>query len=200
LPATKKIKLWTLYYQYYFNLGVLKMGLFDYKTYLIDQRLLKMRYTLIIRDEKGEELGKAVSKILSLMGKIEFFDNQGKVVGSVEGKFSARPAFKVIDQNERHLATIKEKIITLHNDWWVEDLKGEKMLNVLGDILGYEYRILDKSGLVVAEVSKKFWSIRDSYGVKINNDFDPFLILSIVVAISMQKQRQRSSAAAHSGR
>nr|MDO8079425.1 LURP-one-related family protein [Candidatus Freyarchaeota archaeon] len=172
------------------------MGLFDYKTYLIDQKLLKIRYTLIIKDEKGEELGKAVSKILSWMGKIEFFDNQGNVVGSVEGKFSLRPTFKVTDQNKRHLATIKEKMLTIHDDWWVEDLKGEKMLKVLGDILGLEYKILDKSGLAVAEVSKKFWAIRDHYGVKINYDFDPFLILSTVVAISMQKQRQRSRAAA----
>ena len=176
------------------------MGLFDYKTYLIDQKLLSLRHTLIIRDEKREELGKAVNKILSLMGKIEFFDNQGKMVGYIEGKLAARPTFKVIDQNERYLATIKQKILTVHQDWWVEDPKGEKMLTVLGNILGLEYNILNNSGLVVAEISRKLWSIREYYGVKINYDFDPFLILSIVAAISMELQRQTESSGAHSSR
>ncbi|WXG39378.1 MAG: LURP-one-related family protein [Candidatus Freyarchaeum deiterrae] len=169
------------------------MGLFDYKNYIIDQRLLTLRHTLIIRNENEEELGKAVSKILSWMGKIEFFDNQGNAVGSVEGKFAARPSFKVIDQYGKYLATVKATILTMHHDWWVEDPKGEKVLKVLGNIWGLEYRILDNSGLVIAEISKKLWSVREYYGIKINYDFDPFLVLSVVSAISMQMQRQRSS-------
>jgi len=76
------------------------MGLFDHKRYLLVQKLLTMRYTLIIKDEKGEELGRAVEKLLSWLGKIEFFDNQGSKLGSVEGKFSARPTFKIIDRNK----------------------------------------------------------------------------------------------------
>lgn len=175
------------------------MGLFDHKTYLVDQKLLALRYTLIIKDETGKELGRAVEKLLSWMGKIEFFDNKGNKLGSVEGKFSARPTFKIIDQNKKHLATIKEKILTIHDDWWVEDLKGEKMLKVLGNILGLEYKILDKSGLVVAEVSKKFWAVRDHFGVKINYDFDPFLILAIVATIGIHKQREGGAAAAAAG-
>lgn len=155
-----------------------------------------MRYTLIIKDEKGEELGRAVEKLLSWFGKIEFFDNQGNNLGFVEGKFSARPTFKIIDRNKKHLATIKEKMLTIHDDWWVEDLKGEKMLTVLGDILGLEYKILDKTGLVVAEVSKKFWAIRDHFGVKINYDFDPFIILAIVATIGMHKRNSAAAASA----
>ncbi|MGQ9721142.1 MAG: LURP-one-related/scramblase family protein [Candidatus Jordarchaeum sp.] len=174
------------------------MDLFDYSTYLVEQKLLTARYTLIIKNEKGQELGKAVSKFLSFRGKIEFTDNQGRKVGSVEGKISARPTFKIIDQNQKHIATIKEKILTIRDDWWVENLEGEKMLVVKGDVLGLEYKIEDKSGLVVAEVSKKFWAIRDHFGVKIKYDFDPFLILSIVVAIGFQKQREDSAVASAS--
>jgi hypothetical protein len=36
------------------------MGLFDYSSYLVEEKLLTPRYTLIIKNEKGEELGKAV--------------------------------------------------------------------------------------------------------------------------------------------
>lgn len=175
------------------------MGLFDYSDYIIKQKLLTPRYTLIIKDKVGEELGKAVSKFLSFRGKIEFIDNQGNKLGSVEGKIAARATFKIVDQNQKHLATIKEKLLTLHDDWWVENLDGGKILQVRGDILGLEYEIEEKSGLVVAEVSKKFWAIRDHFGVKIKHDFDPFMILSIVAAIGFQKQRHGSSAAISAG-
>ncbi len=172
------------------------MGLFDYSDYLVEEKLLTPRYTLIIKNEKGEELGRAVSKFLSFKGKIEFTDNLGQKVGSIEGKLSARPTFKIVDQNQKLIAIIKEKMLTIHDDWWVENTEGEKILFVKGDVWGLEYKIEDKSGLVVAEVSKKFWSIRDHFGVKIKYDFNPFLVLSIVVAIGFQKQRERGAAVA----
>ncbi|MBS7249697.1 MAG: LURP-one-related family protein [Candidatus Freyarchaeota archaeon] len=172
------------------------MGLLDHSEYLVEEKLLTPRYALIIKDEKGEELGRAISKFLSFRGKIEFTDNQGQKVGSIEGKLSARPTFKIVDQNQEHIATIKERFLTIHDDWWVENPEGEKILSVKGDIWGLEYKIEDKSGLVVAEVSKKFWSIRDHFGVKIKYDFSPFLVLSIVVAIGFQKQKEHGAAAA----
>jgi uncharacterized protein YxjI len=117
-------------------------------------------------------------------------------VGLIEGKLSARPTFKIMDQHQKHVATVKEKMLTIRNEWWVEDPEGEKILFVKGDVWGLEYKIEDKSGLVVAEVSKKFWSIRDHFGVKIKYDFNPFLVLSIVVALGFQKQRASAAAAA----
>ncbi len=171
------------------------MGLFDYSSYLVEEKLLTPRYTLIIKNEKGEELGKAVSKFLSFRGKIEFIDSQGQKVGFIEGKLSARPTFKIVDRHQKHIATVKEKMLTIRSEWWVEDPEGEKILFVKGDVWGLEYKIEDKSGLVVAEVSKKFWSIRDHFGVKIKYDFNPFLVLSIVVALGFQNQRASAAAA-----
>ncbi|MEM2145588.1 MAG: hypothetical protein QW279_09520 [Candidatus Jordarchaeaceae archaeon] len=65
------------------------MGLLDYRTYLVDEKLLSVCNTLI-RDEKGRELGKAVKKLLALKEEIEFIDTQGKNVGAVKRKNGCR--------------------------------------------------------------------------------------------------------------
>ncbi len=167
------------------------MGLFDYRTYLVDEKLLSVRDTLVIKDEKGRELGKAVKRLLALREEIEFIDSQGKKVGAVKRKMvTVAPAFEVYDQGKKRVANIKKKIVAIGDDWWVEDKKGKKILNVDGNILDLEYKIKDKLGQEVALVSRKLFSIRDHYGVKIVGDVDPLLVLATVVSINMEKERK----------
>lgn len=170
------------------------MSMFGYKTYLIDEKMLSMRNTLVIKDEKNRELGKAVKKLLALREEIEFIDTQGKKVGAVKRKMvAATPAFEVYDQSKKRVANIKKKIIAIGDDWWVEDSKGKKILNVDGNILDLEYKIKDKLGREVAMVSRKLFSIRDHYGVKIVGDADPLLVLATVVSINMEKERKEKT-------
>jgi len=51
-----------------------------------------------------------------------------------------------------------------------------------GNIVDHEYEI-EQDGDKVAEVSKKWFRLRETYGVEINADVDPALILAITVAI-----------------
>jgi uncharacterized protein YxjI len=167
------------------------MGLFDYKTYIIDQKLLSIQYTLVIKDEKQTELGKAVKKILSATEEIDFTDsaNPMQIVGSCKRKLvAAVPSYEVENQNHQNVASIKKQVLSIGDNWWVEDTSGQKVLKVNGNLLGLEYSINDMMGAKVAEVSKKFFSIRDSYGVKITGkDADPFIILAVVAAIDLEK-------------
>ena len=62
------------------------------------------------------------------------------------------------------------------------DVDGGEDLKVHGNIVDHEYEI-EQDGDKVAEVSKKWFRMRDTYGVEIDADVDPALILSITVAI-----------------
>ncbi|WXG39381.1 MAG: hypothetical protein WED07_00865 [Candidatus Freyarchaeum deiterrae] len=170
------------------------MGLFDYRTYIIDQKLLSIQHTLIIKDEKQTELGKAVKKILSVTEEIDFNDNTKpmQTVGSCKRKLlAAFPAYEVENELHQTVANIKKQVIAIGDDWWVEDTSGKKVLKVDGNLIGLEYTIRDMMNQKVAEVSKKFFSIRDSYGVKITgNDADPFIILAVVAAIDLEKYKK----------
>ena len=51
-----------------------------------------------------------------------------------------------------------------------------------GNFVDHEYEI-ELDGDTVAEVSKKWFRIRDSYGVELRTDQDPAVILAITVCI-----------------
>ena len=64
------------------------------------------------------------------------------------------------------------------------NVKNGPDLDVQGNILDHEYSI--KQGRdKVAEISKKWFSFTDTYGVEINDGQNDILILSIAVAIDM---------------
>lgn len=70
------------------------------------------------------------------------------------------------DAEGETVATIKKALITpLRDRWKVEVLNGPEM-NVQSNILNHEYRI-EAGRKKVAEISKKWFRIGDTYGVEI---------------------------------
>lgn len=69
----------------------------------------------------------------------------------------------------------------LRDRWKVEVPDGNDM-DIRGNILDHEYRI-DVEGERIAEVSKKWFRIRDTYGVEIEPGQDNALILAITTAL-----------------
>jgi len=60
------------------------------------------------------------------------------------------------------IATVKKDLINVLRDHWTVKIKGGPNLDVKGNVLDFNYRI--KEGRhEVAEVSKKFFRVRDTY-------------------------------------
>ena len=79
---------------------------------------------------------------------------------------------------------VKKALITPLRDKWDVKVKDGPDLDVQGDILDHEYSI--KHGWnKVAEVSKKWFSLTDTYGVEIDPGQNDILILAIAIAIDM---------------
>jgi uncharacterized protein YxjI len=55
-------------------------------------------------------------------------------------------------------------------------------LEAQGSLLDHEYTF-SRGGDVVATVSKRWFSIRDTYAVEMNDDQEPLLILASAIAI-----------------
>jgi uncharacterized protein YxjI len=66
-------------------------------------------------------------------------------------------------------------------DRWTVKIKDGPSLDVQGNILDHEYRI-EEGRTKVAEVSKKWFRVRDTYGVQIAEGQDDVLILAATVA------------------
>jgi uncharacterized protein YxjI len=92
--------------------------------------------------------------------------------------------------NGEQLAMVKKALITPLRDRWVVKIGSGPDLDVQGNILDHEYSIGEGRNKV-AEVSKKWFRIRDTYGVQIEPGQNDVLLLAVTVAIDMM---------AHAGR
>ena len=78
-------------------------------------------------------------------------------------------------------ATVKKALVGIRDRFHIDVDHGED-LKAHGNVVDHEYEI-ERDGHKVAEVSKKWFRVRDTYGVEINEDVDPVLILAVTVAI-----------------
>ncbi len=129
------------------------------KVYKVDGKALRIRQTLIFEDRQGRELAKIQERMLRIKDSME-----------------------VEDPNGQQIAMVKKALITPLRDRWVVKIHGGPDLEVKGNILDHEYTIGEGRDKV-AEVSKKWFRIRDTYGVEIEPGQDDILILAVTACI-----------------
>ena len=134
------------------------------KVYKVDGKALRVRQTMIFEDRSGRELAKIQERMMRVKDSMEVEDPSG-----------------------RQIAMVKKAMITPVRDRWTVKIKGGPDLEVQGNILDHEYTIgggRDK----VAEVSKKWFRVRDTYGVEIEPGQEDILILAVTACIDQMAQ------------
>jgi uncharacterized protein YxjI len=129
------------------------------KVFKVDGKALRVRQTLIFEDPQGRELCKIQERMLRMKDSME-----------IEG-----PAGE-------NLAMVKKALITPVRERWVANVRGGPDLDVQGNILDHEYTI-GVGREKVAEVSKRWFRLRDTYGVEIQPGRNDVLILAITVCV-----------------
>jgi uncharacterized protein YxjI len=129
------------------------------KVFKVDGKALRVRQTLVFEDAHGQELCKIQERMLRVKDSME-----------VEGAGGGQ------------VAMVKKALITPVRDRWTVKIKGGPDLEVKGNILDHEYSIGEGRDKV-AEVSKKWFRLRDSYGVEIDPGQDDIVILAVTVCI-----------------
>jgi uncharacterized protein YxjI len=133
----------------------------------VDGKVLRVRDTLVFKDMQGNKLAQIQERMLRVKDTMEIEGPDGKT-----------------------LATVKKALITPLRDRWTVKIKGGPDLDVQGNILDHEYRI-GEGRQKVGEVSKKWFRVRDTYGVEVAEGQDDVLILAVTVAIDMMAHPTR---------
>jgi uncharacterized protein YxjI len=129
------------------------------REFYVDGKALHLRNTLIFKDTKGNDLYKIQERLLKI-----------------------RDTMDIKRADDGLAATIKKAFINILRDTWKVEIPDGPDMEIRGNILDHEYQINSEGGRI-AEISKKWFSIRDSYGVEINPGQDNALILAIVAAL-----------------
>jgi uncharacterized protein YxjI len=147
------------------------------------QKLLAFGDDFYIEDERGQKVFKVDGKVLRVRDTLVFKDMAGNKLCQIQERMlRVKDTMEIEGADGRTLATVKKAIITPLRDRWTVRIKGGPDLEVQGNILDHEYRI-GEGRQKVGEVSKKWFRVRDTYGVEVAEGQDDILILAVTVAI-----------------
>jgi uncharacterized protein YxjI len=151
------------------------------------QRIFAFGDDFYIQNERKEKVIKVDGKMLRLKQKLVFEDMKGREIYHIAAKMvDIRESMTIKRPNGDKVAVVKNAWVSPLKDKWQIKVPGGQDLVAKGNILQHEYEITPKgSKMPVAIVSKKWFRLRDTYGVELEDAFDAPLILAITVAIDM---------------
>jgi uncharacterized protein YxjI len=112
-------------------------------------------------------------------------------VATVERHLVAlRPTYAVTIGGEK-AADVRKHFFTPFRDKFTIDIPGPGDLEVTGHLLDHEFTI-ERDGDRVAVVSKRWFSLRDTYGVQVAEGEDDLLVLASVLAVELALDREKA--------
>jgi uncharacterized protein YxjI len=128
-----------------------------HRAFKVDGKAVRLRQTFILEDASGAEVAKIQ-----------------------ERKLTVRDTMK-IERAGGGDATVRKALVGFRDRFKI-DVDGGPDLTAHGNILDHEYEI-DSDGDTVATVSKKWFRVRETYGIEIRPGQDVALILAITVCV-----------------
>jgi len=128
------------------------------RVFKVDGKALRVRSTFILESPSGEELFKIQEKKLHIRDTME------------------------IERGGDTVATIKKALITPLRDRFAIELEAGGELTAKGNIVDHEYEI-ERDGDKIAEISKRWFRVRETYGIEVAPGEDDALIVAAVVCI-----------------
>ena len=152
--------------------------------YVMKQKLFCWGDDFRIKNDDGDDVFFVDGRAFSIGNKLSFQDLNGNELAFIRQKLlSWGPTYEITRGGEL-LAVVKKHLFTLFRCKFTVDVPGPDDLEAQGSFMDMEYSF-ERGGRTVAEVSKRWFSLGDSYGVDINRGEDDVLILASTVVIDM---------------
>lgn len=151
--------------------------------YQMRQRMLSIGDDYTIENDRGEHVFKLDGKALRVRKTILFKDMDGRELCKIQERMlHIRDSMEIEGPDGKRLAMVHKAMITPLRDRWVVDLEDGPDLHAKGNFVEHEYTI-ERDGDKVAEVSKRWFRVRDTYGVEVAPGENDVLILATTAVI-----------------
>jgi len=152
-------------------------------TYRVREKMLSIGDDMWIENDAGERVFKLNGKALRVRRTMVFEDTEGRELCKIQGRvLRVRDSMEIEDPDGKRIAMIKKAVISPLRERWVVDRPDAPDLKVQGRVLDHEYKI-EEDGHKIAEVSKRWFRVRDTYGVEIAPGQNDILVLAVTAAI-----------------
>jgi uncharacterized protein YxjI len=155
--------------------------------YRMRERLLAFGDDFFIETGAGRRAFWVDGKALRVRDTLHFKDMQGNEIYRIQEKMMRIRDSMTIYRGNDVAAKVHKALITPLRDRYAIDIPGSPGMSTKGNILQHEYHI-ESNGMPVATISKRWFRIRDTYGVEIAPGQDDLLILAVTVCIDAMSQ------------
>jgi uncharacterized protein YxjI len=136
------------------------------RAFKVDGKALRLRKTLVLADPHGRPVYEIQARVISIKDKMVVTNPRG-----------------------RDIAVVKHALISPLRDCMTANMADGPDIDIRGNILNHEYT-MERRGKRVAEVSKRWIALRDTYTVEIAGGEDEALILASTVVVEQMCQEQ----------
>jgi uncharacterized protein YxjI len=158
--------------------------------YLIRERLFRLTEESDITDEHSQPVLHVAGKIFSLRNRLVLRNPEGREVAQVQRKLAAmRPTYQISIGGEE-AAEVRKHSFVPFGDRFTIDVPGPDDLEMTGDLADHEFTIR-RGDQTMATVSKRWFSMRDTYAVDIAKGENDVLILASVLALDLAEDQER---------
>ena len=150
--------------------------------YRMQEKLIAIGDDFWIENEAGQRAFKVNGKAIRVRDTLVLETPNGEELFSIQAKMLHVRDTMNIERGGRKVASVKKALVTPLRDRFSIDVEDGDDLEAKGNIVDHEYKI-ERKGDQVAEISRRWFRVRDSYGVEIAPGQDDALLLAITVCI-----------------
>ena len=159
--------------------------------YILREKFFRITEDSDITDESGQPVYQVRGKLFSLHHTLVMSDMAGNEIYTIRQHLVAlRPTFEITRAGQE-VAEVRKKLLTFFGERFTIDIPGPDDLEVQGNIFDHEFTV-SRGGQVVATVSKRWFSITETYGVDVAPGQDDALILAAVLALDLTEDEERN--------
>ena len=155
--------------------------------YQMREKLFAIGDDFWVENEGGQRAFKVNGKALRVRDTLVLESPRGEELYSIQEKMVRVRDTMHIERGGRQVATVKKALITPLRERFSIDVDGGGDMEAKGNILDHEYKI-ERGGDEIAEISRRWFRVRDTYGVEITPGQDDALVLAVVVCIDQMTQ------------
>lgn len=150
--------------------------------YRMREKLFAIGDDFWIENEDGELQFKVNGKALRFRDTLVLEDPSGTELFSIqEKKLRVRDTME-IERGGHTVATVKKALISPFRERFSIEVEGGEDMEAKGNVVDHEYKV-ERGGEKVAEVSKRWFRVRDTYGIEIAPGQDDALVLAVAVCL-----------------
>jgi len=150
--------------------------------YVIRQKIFSLGDSFNIKNEFGNDIFVVRQQLLSFGKKLRIYDLLDNELCYIEQRLLKFMPEYDIYINGSLIANVKKKFAFFRNDFIITGPEGQYY--VQGNIWAREFEIF-RDNILIAHISKEFFSFTDTYGVDIDDNIDQVRTLALAIVIDM---------------